>query len=200
MLPLLKTAADGQEHAIGDVIESLAAQFGLTPDDRKDMLPSGKEGRFDNRVRWAAFYLRKAVLLESTGRGRVKVTARGRAVLNQEPTNVDIDFLTQFPEFREFRTASAPPGVSIPSGEAAGETPQELLELSHQNLRNALAEELLGRVRNCSPKFFEGLVLDLLIAMDYGGSRKDAAQAVGQSRDGGIDGLIKEDRLGLDVV
>ena len=200
MLPLLTIVADGEEHTIGEIIDGLAAHFHVTDDDRRDMLPSGKESRFDNRARWAGFHLRKAGILESTGWGRLRITRRGLDVLHQRPVAIDIKFLLQFPEFREFRSSSQRENAPPPGGGEEQETPQEALESTYQRLRDTLAQDLLERVRAAPPRFFEKLVLDLLVAMGYGGSRKDAGQAVGQSGDGGIDGIIKEDKLGLDVV
>jgi restriction system protein len=197
MLPLLRVAADEQEHAVAEVVQELAEQFRLTLDDRKQLLPSGRQAAFDNRVGWARTYLAKAGLLESTGRGRFHITRRGLDVLTSSPDAINIGFLKQFPEFVEFQSASRK-AESQPPTEL--ETPEELLEVSYQNLRLSLAQELLERVKKCSPQFFEHLVVDLLVAMGYGGSRKDAGQAVGQSGDGGIDGIIKEDKLGLDIV
>jgi restriction system protein len=200
MLPLLKIAGDGQEHSFGEVLDALAMQLQLTDSDRKETLPSG-QSRFDNRVGWARTHLKKAALVESTGRGKFRITERGLEVLKSNPASIDIKFLMQFTEFVDFRNLSRQ--TSKPDGEKVegpDQTPEEALESSYQNLRQALAQELMERIKNCSPRFFEGLVVDLLVAMGYGGSRKDAGQAVGQSGDGGIDGIIKEDKLGLDVV
>jgi restriction system protein len=200
MLPFLKIAGDGYEHNFGDVIETLAEQIGLTEDDRKEMLPSGQP-RFENRVGWARTHLKKAALLESTGRGKFHITQRGIDVLKSKVHSIDIKFLSQFPEFQEFRNQSRQ--ASRQTEEKPTEpdqTPEEALESSYQNLRHTLAQELLERIKNCSPRFFERLVVDLLVAMGYGGSRKDAGQAIGQSGDEGIDGIIKEDKLGLDAV
>ena len=197
MLPLLQIAADEQEHVVGEVVQELAEHFRLTPDDRKQLLPSGRQATFDNRTGWATTYLAKAGLLERTGRGRFHITKRGLDVLTSLPNAINIGFLKQVPEFVEFQSASRK-AESQPAAEL--ETPEELLEVSYQNLRLSLAQELLERVKKCSPQFFEHLVVDLLVAMGYGGSRKDAGQAVGQSGDGGVDGIIKEDKLGLDIV
>jgi restriction system protein len=197
MLPLLRSVADQQEHVVGEVVQELAVHFRLTPDERRQLLPSGRQAAFDNRVRWAKTYLTKAGLLETTGRGRFHITKRGLDVLSSPPDTINIGFLEQFPGFVEFRSASR----KVESEDVAElETPEELLEVSYQNLRASLAQELLEQVKKCSPQFFEHLVVDLLVAMGYGGSRKDAGQAVGQSGDGGVDGIIKEDKLGLDIV
>lgn len=200
MLPLLKTVSDGKEYSLGEVVDTLANQFGLTDEDKRELLPSGRKTRLDDRVGWAQTYLRKAGLLERTGRGRFRMTERGLHVLEKTPDAINIRFLRQFPEFVEFQSLSRQSSRQEQESEETGQTPEETLESSYQSLRRNLAQELLERVKNCSPRFFEKLVIDLLVAMGYGGSRKDAGQAVGQSGDGGIDGFIKEDKLGLDVV
>ncbi len=199
MLPLLRLAKDGGEHTLREVIESLAEQFALTPAERRELLPSGRQPTFDNRVGWATTYLKKAGLLESTGRGRFRTTSRGQQVLEEEPSAIDIGFLEQFPEFVDFRSRRSPKERGEPAQES-DETPEEVIESGYQALRNDLVEELLEQVMACSPQFFEKLVVDLLVQMGYGGSRKDAGHAVGQSGDAGIDGIIKEDKLGLDAV
>ena len=208
MLPLLKIAGDGNEHTTSEVLESLAQQFGLVEGDRDEMLPSGKQRKFDNRVNWTKTYLQKALLLSSTGRSRFRITERGITILKNNPLTINIKFLNQFPEFLAFHTATNSKegktnGTTSSSQEIVektSQTPQEILEISYQNLRQTLAQELLERIKNNTPRFFESLVVDLLVAMGYGGSRKDAGQAIGQVGDGGIDGIIKEDKLGLDAI
>ena len=202
MLPLLKAVSDGKEYNLSEVVDKLAEQFQLSNEDKKELLPSGRKTRVDDRAGWAQTYLRKAGLLERTGRGKFRVTERGLDVLKSNPDKINIKFLRQYPEFVEFQNLSrqsAKPDAEA-ENEILDETPEETLESGYQNLRRNLAQELLDRVKKCSPRFFESLVVDLLVAMGYGGSRKDAGQAVGQSGDGGVDGIIKEDRLGLDVV
>lgn len=202
MLPLLRLAADRTDQSIAQVIENLADQVALSDDERKELLPSGTQVKFDNRVRWARFYLQKAGLLEPIGRGRFRITTRGLEALQGAPGRIDVKFLDRFPEFREFRSAARAES-STPDEPAVADspqTPQEALDTSYQNLRRTLARELLEKVRAVPPRFFEKLVVDLLVAMGYGGSRKDAGQAVGGSGDGGVDGVIKQDPLGLDVV
>lgn len=200
MLPLLKIASDRQEHSMNEVKEALASQLKLADNDRKELLPSGRQSRYGNRVAWARVHLGKAGLLESTGRGKFRITERGLNVLRSEPDSITIKYLMQFSEFAEFRSLSRQNDRQDDNDEEPSQTPEEILESSYQSLRRALAQELLDRIKRCSSQFFENLVVDLLVAMGYGGSRKDAGQAVGQSGDGGIDGIIKEDRLGLDVV
>ncbi len=200
MLPILQLAGDSQEHSVSEAIEILAVHFGLTEADRKELLPSGRQFRFDNRVHWARTYLIQSGLLQSTGRGKFCITGRGLEVLRRNPSRIDRQYLEQFPEFVEFQSRSNRVEEVKETEEEHTQTPEEILEAGYQSLRNELAKELIERVKACSPRFFENLVVDLLLAMGYGGSRKDAGTAIGQSGDGGVDGIINEDRLGLDVV
>lgn len=203
MLPLLYVAGDGQEHSINDVIDILASEFRLTESERRELLPSGRQFRFDNRVHWARTYLKQAGLLQSTGRGKFVITERGMSILESNPVAINRKYLEQFPEFIEFQSRAKQNFEISPVNEIddhVDETPEEVLEASYQSLRLDLAQELLDKVLICSPRFFEKLVVDLLVAMGYGGSRKDAGKAIGQSGDGGVDGIINEDRLGLDTV
>jgi restriction system protein len=205
MLPFLQTLDDGKEHTISDLIESIANRLHLTSKDRTELLDSGKRTRLSDRVWWVRTHFLKAGLLESTGRGRVRITQRGHQILKTNPTRVDMRVLKQFPEYVEFRSGKKSDN-EVPEREETSElsetrTPQEIIETNHRALREALAQDLLEKVKSCSPEFFEKLVVDLLLAMGYGGSRKDAGKAIGSSREiGGIDGVIKQDQLGLDVV
>ena len=185
MLPLLVLMGDGAEHGLAEVFETLGDRLGLSPEDKKELLPSESDVKFDNRVRWAAFYLRKAGLLERTGRGKIRITERGQQVLKTKPGRIDVKFLKQFSEFLEFQQGTKKAEDVDTASEEAQATPEETLEASYVNLRRTLAEELIDRVKKCPPKFFEKLVVDLLVSMGYGGSRKDAGQAVGQSGDDG---------------
>ena len=204
--PFLELASDGQVRSTHDVAAALAVTFKLTPDELAELLPSGTQPRFQNRVAWAKSFLTKAGTLESTGRNRFKITARGLNLLTSEPGRIDNRTLSQFPEFQEFRSqqgsdtqhGDTSEGVAVP--ELQAQTPEEQLEAAYQTIREQLAQALITQVMQCSPSFFEQLVVDLLLAMGYGGSRRDAGAAVGKTADGGIDGIIKEDRLGLDVV
>ncbi|GCE03962.1 restriction endonuclease [Dictyobacter aurantiacus] len=202
MLPLLKVANDGNEHNLRDTIEILAQKLMLSEQDRKELLPSGKQRRFDNRVHWARTYLVKALLLTNTGKSKFRITERGQEAIKSNPTHINVKYLRQFPEFITFVDSKSNGDAETTQEiiEEIRQTPQEILEASYQNLKKNLAMELLERVKNSPPKFFENLVVDLLIAMGYGGSRKDAGQAIGQVGDGGIDGIIKEDKLGLDAI
>ncbi len=208
MLPLLKLASDGNEHTISEAMETLASQMSISEVDQDEMLPSGTQTRYYNRVSWAVTYLTKSLLLEKVGRARFRIAARGKEVLAQNPPRVDSAFLEQFPEYKAFKAKKNAPSAKD-SQEAAidesslpdlGVTPEERLETAYGELHDALADDVLERIRKCSPKFFERVVVDVLVAMGYGGSRADAAQVVGKSGDEGIDGVIKEDRLGLDMV
>jgi restriction system protein len=201
MLPLLKHASDGQEHYFREAIEALADEFSLSEDERKELLPSGQQTVFDNRVGWTRTHLKKAGLLESPKRGFFKITERGMKVLSQAPGEINIKFLRQFPEYVQFATPNKENNSSEQLiEEILDTTPQESIELGYQKIRKDLEIELLNRVKSCSADFFERLVVDLLVRMGYGGSRRDAGKAIGKSGEGGIDGIIKEDKLGLDIV
>lgn len=201
MLPLLTYAGDGKEHSVREAIGALADQFGLTSEERSELLPSGRQATFDNRVGWARTYLKKAGLLTSPKRSYFQITERGRSILAQNPPTINIAFLQQFSEFIDFKQRSnkdIEADTTIPDSELA--TPEESIENAYQRARAGLAVDLLQTIKDCSPEFFERLVVDLLVKMGYGGTRKDAGRAIGKSGDGGIDGIINEDRLGLDVV
>lgn len=199
MLPLLTIAADGQTHSKRDTVSALAEQFGLTDEERKELLPSGNQELFDNRVGWARTYLKKAGLIESVQRGQFRITDRGRSVIKEQPKRIDVVFLKQFPEFVEFKQTRSSE-LADSESQPANETPEELLATGYLKLRKQLEFELLSRVKAATPEFFERLVVRLLIAMGYGGSLADAGRAIGKSGDGGVDGVIKEDRLGLDIL
>lgn len=203
MLPLLQFAGDGQEHSLRETIDGLAEVFSLTPDERKELLPSGQQQVFDNRVGWARTYLTKAGLLQKTRRSHYEISPRGREVLARNPARIDVKFLDQFEEFREFRALKGTRSGTATSSEVAAEqetTPEEALESAYGRLRDSLATEILQQVKSASPSLFEKLVVELLLKMGYGGSRQDAGKAIGRSGDEGIDGIIKEDRLGLDII
>ncbi len=214
MLPLMELLKDGQDHVPRDIIESLAINFGLTPEERKQLLPSGSQRTFNDRVGWARTYVKKAGLIESPKRGVVRISTRGRDVLASNPTKINNSFLAQFPEFVEFinkgnkgtdqnSTGSVSAAVKITSNTVtatATATPEESLGAAYQTLRDNLSDELLTNIKGCSPAFFEKLVVDVVVRMGYGGSRREAGRAVGGSGDGGIDGIINEDRLGLDSI
>ena len=200
-LPLLKLCADGQEHTKQELLPTLAKQFGLTVSELEIKLASGKQGMFDNRVGWAKSYLKQAGLLEMVRRGRFKITGRGLQVLNENPQLLNIKYLKRFPEFVAFNAARPKDARKteemVPT---SSETPDELIAAGYRQLREALAVELLDRIKSIRPSRFEELVVELLLKMGYGGTQEDAGQAVGKSGDGGIDGIINQDRLGLDVI
>jgi len=202
MLPLLEFVADQNEHSLREAIDYLAIQFKLTNEELKQMLPSGQQAIFDNRLAWARTYLKQAGLLESARRGYFRITQKGLEVLKQKPQKIDVTFLEQFKEFREFRKRKRKPQGEAKeySKDESERTPAEALEVAYENLREELAKELLEQIRKCHPSLFEKIVVELLVKMGYGGSRKDAGQAIGKSGDEGIDGIIKEDKLGLDII
>jgi restriction system protein len=203
LLPLLRIAGDGDEHSLAEARRRIAADLKLTQADQEELLPSGRQSRFANRVAWAKVYLTQAGLLLAPRRGHFLISDRGREVLRSPPDRIDMRFLEQFPEFIESRTKKAEPdGSSTPAIPETGdtETPEEALEAAHDKITASLGTEVLARVKAGSATFFEHLVVELLLKMGYGGSRADAGQAVGKSGDEGIDGIISEDRLGLDIV
>ena len=201
MLPLLKLAQDGKEHSINEAVEMLSGLFNLPEEEKSKLLPSGQQPIFYNRVGWARTYLKKAKLLEDPRRGYFRITERGREVLQKELKSIDMRFLRQFPEYIEFRESVRETATTPEIDESLDElTPEEALEEAYQKIRNDLVDELLGAVRNSAWGFFEKLVVELLVKMGYGGSRREAARAVGGSGDEGIDGIIDEDRLGLDTI
>ncbi|MHC0067341.1 restriction endonuclease [Nostoc sp. UIC 10890] len=204
MLPLLKFTTDQKEHSLREGIEALAIHFQLTEEERKELLPSGRQPTFDNRIGWARTYLKKAGLIESTKRGYFRITDRGFDAVKTNPVEINAKFLKQFPEFLEFQNYNQQSEQSISNGNEVeldtSRTPEENLEIAIQKLTRDLASDLLQIIKNSPPAFFEKLVVDLLVKMGYGGTRKDAGKTVGRSGDGGIDGIINEDRLGLDVI
>jgi restriction system protein len=200
MLPLLKLVSDEKEHSLRETTEALALEFNLTEADLVEMLPSARKTRFYDRVGWAATYLRKAGLLSSSRRGRFQITERGLTILKTPPARINVKFLEQFDEFVEFQARHEKDDGEASVPEVEPQTPEEAIEAAYQSLRQSLADEILQTVKGCSPSFFERLVVDVLVKMGYGGTRKDAGKAIGKSGDDGIDGIINEDRLGLDVI
>jgi restriction system protein len=203
MLPLLRFASDGEDHQLKEAAKQLATQFGLTPEELAEFLPSGQQPVFINRIGWARTYLKKAGLLDSPRRGYFRITGRGRDVLRENPPHVSTKYLERFPEFLEFRARKddAPSSEAGPAQETTGQsTPDEALEAAYEKLRSELAAEILQALKASDPAQFENIVVALLVKMGYGGSRKDAGRAIGRSGDEGIDGIIKEDHLGLDNI
>ncbi len=202
MLPLLEFISDSKEHKMRNVTDELALKLGVTEEEQKELLPSGVAPVFYNRTAWAKTYLKKAGLIDSPKQGIVIISKRGLEVLKKKPNSINVKFLKQFSEFIEFQTSKREEGdVEIDSIEDQSiETPEELLETAYQKIRKSLASELINKVVELSPAFFEKLVVELLVKMGYGGSIKDAGKAMGKSGDEGIDGTIKEDKLGLDII
>lgn len=203
MLPLLKFSADGEEHTMQEARERLAEIMGLSQEDLEERLPSGRQSTFANRVAWAKVYLTQAGILESPKRGRFYISDRGRKTLSESPERIDIKYLQRFDEFQEFRQASSKSRtekVTHSGDETATTTPEETLEQAYQQLRDEVANELLHLVKGNTPEFFEKLVVHLIVSMGYGGSVKEAGRATRKTADEGIDGVIKEDRLGLETI
>lgn len=204
MLPLLKILADGKVYKYREIFEALVREFLVTEAERKEMLPSGQQEIFSNRVGWAKTYLKKAGLIDSPQRATFVISEKGKEILSQNPARIDAKFLRQFPEFQEFnRVNKQNETITLESNLSTSDqeqNPEELLENSYQEIRQALATDLLSILRKLSPDDFEKLVVELLVKMGYGGSIRDAGKAVGKSGDQGIDGIIKEDRLGLDII
>lgn len=206
MMPLLRQLQDGQERHYREAWEGAIKELGISEADQKLMLPSGRFPVADNRCGWARTYLKKAGLLESTRRGYLRITPRGQEVLSMAPVapaSIDSKFLERYPEFVAFKHQSREnqrrDEDEAPTPESQ-QTPEEALDDAYGRLRSAMEAELLDKVREAPPDFFERLVVELLVGMGYGGSRADAGQAIGRSSDEGIDGIIKEDRLGLDAI
>ncbi len=200
MLPLLEYYSDGKTHPIGDAVDLLGRQFALSEDELRELLPSGRQEKFRNRVAWAKTYLVKAGLLSSPKRGHFAITPAGQSTLREKPARIDVAFLRRFPSFVSFVETKNPSGATTEPVPAPMESPEEMIEAAHARLNQDLASDLLGRIKAARPVFFEGLVVELLLKMGYGGSRHDAGRAIGRSGDGGIDGIINEDRLGLDSI
>lgn len=202
MLPLLEIYGDNNEHSTAEIFNLLSTKLKLTDEEKNELLPSGKQTKFRNRISWATIYLMKSGLLTRQSEGKYKITPRGSEVLTEKPQKINMKFLEKFPEYLEFKQFKneKPNESSVDTKSVETATPQELLESSYLELRRKLSHDLLERVKQSSPEFFERLVIDLLLKLGYGGSREDAGQAIGRSGDDGIDGIIKEDKLGLDVV
>jgi restriction system protein len=205
MLPLLQFASDGGEHRSRDGITALAQHFNLTPEEVATLLPSGQDYLFGNRWGWARTYLKKAGLIAYPSRGKFQITSEGRSLLSEQPAKINVALLKRYPSFLEFWNGAEKEGVaqtpiSAVESQVAEQTPEELIASAHEKLRKQIQSELLSKVMSCTPAYFERLVVRLLTAMGYGGSLTDAGSALGRTGDGGIDGEIKEDKLGLDRI
>ena len=198
-LPILELLGDGESYHNSALADQLALRFKLTEAERNQRTSSGQR-RFSNRISWARMELKNAVLLKYTRPGTSLITDRGRQVLADKPHRIDRPFLNQYEEYRQTHNKNTNGSDNdVPNGEDE-DTPEESLKAAYETIRSYLANEIIEIVRNCSPSFFEQLVVDVLVGMGYGGSREEAGKAVGGSGDGGIDGIINEDRLGLDVI
>jgi restriction system protein len=206
MLPLLQFASDGHEHGMEEAVNTVAGMFKLTDQERNELYPSGKSKPiFADRLAWARTHLKQAGLIQDTRRSHFKITERGLSVLAEKPTHVGMKTLARFSEYVEFKNRSRKSATKVRPGlkdvvPVDHETPKEAIELNYQRMNEALAQELLETIKGKPPAFFERLVVELLVGMGYGGSIQDAGQAIGRSGDEGIDGIIKEDKLGLDVI
>ena len=204
MLPLLKFSADGEEHSMQEAREGLAEVMRLSQEDLEKRLPSGRQYTFANRVAWAKVYLTQAGILESPKRGKFNISNRGKQILIEAPDRISIKYLEQFEEFQEFRQASSKNRTQkvthVGDHDTSSTTPEETLEQAYQQLRDEVANELLHLIKNNTPEFFEKLVIYLIVSMGYGGSVKEAGKATRKTADEGIDGIIKEDRLGLETI
>jgi restriction system protein len=199
---MLEYALDGRLYSVREAREALAHRFHLTDEEKNALLPSGRQAIFTNRVAWAKVYLQQAGLLESPQRGHFKISERGRKAFKDAPERITVAFLQKFSEFALFRSPQKIHKTETLENttESEKQTPEELLESAQLRLHTDLASEVLSRVKKCSPQFFERLVVELLLKMGYGGSREEAGEAIGAAGDEGIDGLINEDRLGLDTI
>jgi restriction system protein len=200
--PLLDVASDSKEHSMREARERIAEAMQLTSEDLYELLPSGTQTKFDNRVAWAKSYFVQAKVLASPRRGCFEITERGKELLAQGNARIDIAVLSQYSEFVEFYTPARTNRTEEPSqaGTTTTATPEEALQQAYQGIRNQLIADILTKIKANSPRFFENLVVDLMVAMGYGGSKADAGRSIGQTGDEGVDGIIKEDRLGLDVI
>lgn len=204
LLPLLIFTGDQKQHNFLESLEYLSQHFKLTKEDQKELLPSGKQTIFANRLGWARTHLKKAGLLEYPKRGVFQITNRGIDLFKTNPEKINMNLLKQYPEYLEFlginKSSSNKSDEQIKTIKENIQTPEETLEYSYQEIRDNLALEILDQVKSCSPSFFEKLVVELLVKMGYGGSIQEAGKAIGKTNDEGIDGIIKEDRLGLDTI
>ncbi|MBX7481071.1 restriction endonuclease [Qipengyuania qiaonensis] len=202
MLPVLQLAAKG-EWRVPEAAEKIADHFQLSQDERDKLLPSGKQRIFHNRIHWAKFYMSKAGLIESPKRGIFTATSAGKALLAQGLQSIDNETLNQFPEFVEFRlgnTGSSTPAIAQAAASSSDATPEEQIDAAQAVLKSALSSDVLQRILDNSPTFFENVIVELLVAMGYGGTHEKAALRLGKSGDNGVDGVIDEDRLGLDRI
>lgn len=202
MLPLMNLLQDGKEHSFQELVEYLAKEFKLTDEEKNERIPSGQQTYLQNRTGWARTHLKKTGLVEYASRGVYKITPKGLALLLENPGRIDNNFLRRFPEFVEWFDLKPEKSKETfqKTIKETEKTPDESIDSAYRTIRENLANEIIEKIKSCSPNFFEYLVVDLLVKMGYGGTREDAGERLGRSGDGGIDGIIKEDRLGLDVI
>jgi restriction system protein len=203
MLPLLKFASDDKTHTLPEAVTHIAKLFQLTEEEKQQMLPSGLQAVIFNRVGWARTYLKKAGLLEDPKRATFKITNRGLDLLKENLPEISTKYLNRYEEFVAFRnkrTEKSHVGNVLNEENDSNITPEESIEFGFQKLKESVSEDIITKIKECSPSFFERLVVELLVKMGYGGTLKEAGQVLGKSGDGGIDGIIKEDKLGLDVI
>lgn len=199
-VPLLRLAADGEIHSAAEARARVAGELGLTEADLAEVLPSGRQFRFANRVGWALTHLKHAGCVEYPKSAHFRITDRGKALAAEKHSRIDLRLLDRYEEHRQFRSAPAPLGGPAPPPTESTLTPEEQLEQAYREIRSTTTGELLDRVKKATPEFFERLVVELLLKMGYGRSREDAGRAIGAAGDEGIDGVISEDRLGLDTI
>lgn len=199
LLPLLEFAGDKNQHSLSEAYKYISDYFDLTEEERRKYLESGNEKILNNRVRWAKHYLKKAGLVESNKRGYFKITEKGANVLEENPKEIDNDYLRKFEDFKKWKEGSRE-GKEEKKESEEGKSPEEIMDNKYKEMKESLVNDIKSEIMNSSPSFFEELVVDLVIEMGYGGSRKETGEAIGGSGDEGIDGMIKEDRLGLDKI
>lgn len=205
MLPLLKFAGDEKEHSMNAAVENLAKFYKLSEEEFKEWLPSKKQRIFQNRVNWAKAYLKMAGLVENTRRSYFKITQRGLETLKEQPDIINHKYLRRFPDFNVLRESWKKSGAKEPdviqiTEVTNNQTPEEQIESGYQSIRKSLEQEILEKLKSIHPSFFEKIVVELLVKMGYGGSIAEAGKATRYTNDEGIDGIIKEDKLGLDVI
>ncbi len=206
LLPLLRLSADGDEHSLPEVKSAIADELGLTEEDRAELVPSGRKTRLQDRTAWAKTYLQAAGLLESPARARFRITAEGRRLLEEKPIRIDVSLLRRYEPFRQFQGRAAVRAgdevgapIVLDGAQPNGPTPSDAIEVAYREHRAGLAEEVLAQVKTMSPAFFENMVVQLMVRLGYGGAEGRGTR-IGRSGDGGVDGIISEDKLGLDVV
>lgn len=199
MLPLLKAFQNGKEKTSKELREEMVSHFNISEDEQKEKIPSGKQPLYTNRVAWAIAYLKMADLISSPARAVYTITEEGKKVLENPPEKITINFLKQFDSFSKNRNPEKDTELDD-NNQIVEKTPDELIEIGYKQVKNELSLQILNQIKDCSPYFFEKIVLDLLIKMGYGGSEMANGEVTPKGSDEGIDGIIKEDKLGLDKI